>query len=404
MFYTGNTQEEHEYDGILIGQDKSYASETGDSFEEQMEARVYEGGRNSDVHFYFNTQTRFRPAPTTRKPEFKDERGQLPACEGKGDHLTTDDRDTQPVTPISFTHSLNSSKKAQKASKRKQLGTSSDYEESGNQTALRSYLNEISQEKLLKSEKEIDLARGIQTGDKNSLNSLIKANLRLVVSIAKKYLGKGLELEDLIQEGNLGLMQAAIKFDPSKGTRFSTYSTWWIRQAIQRSLSNKGRMVRIPIHITQEMYRLRRAAKPFFQNYGRSPTPAELSTITGIKPQEVLHVLASYSDVLSLDATFSGSEDSLENVIEDKTTELPEQRIASMILHKRIDLLLDKLSKEEKHVIELRYGLNTLELSTDIEIAREMKISALQVRRASVRAMRKLRRYNSHKILDDYLA
>lgn len=269
-------------------------------------------------------------------------------------------------------------------------------------TALHCYLREISHGDLLNPEKEIELARKIRVGDLKARNALIAGNLRLVVSIAKKYSGKGLDLDDLIQEGNLGLIQAALKFDPGKGTRFSTYATWWIRQAIQRALSNKSRMVRIPIHITQEMYRLRRGAKPFFQKFGRAPTPQELATTTGIKLEEIMHVLASNMDILSLDATLSGSEDSLDKFVEDHRTRLPEDAVDLSILRDRIYHLLDKLSKDEKTVIELRFGLKDEELATDVEIARKMKVSAIHVRRASVRAMRKLRKFNAHKGIADY--
>ena len=270
-------------------------------------------------------------------------------------------------------------------------------------SALQNYLKEVSHEHLIAPATEIELARRIQTGDLGARNNLIKANLRLVISIAKKYIGKGIEIDDLIQEGNLGLMQAARKFDPSKGTRFSTYATWWIRQAIQRALSNKSRLVRVPIHITQELYKLRRCAKPFFQRFGRAPTINELSLETGITAEEIMHVFNSNLEVFSLDAAIAHSEDSLDKIVENHKAAAPEQDVDQQILHKRINVLLNKLSSEEKHVIELRYGLNKAELATDAEIASELRAPTINIRRASVRAMRKLRKFTAHNSISDYL-
>lgn len=277
----------------------------------------------------------------------------------------------------------------------------SDY--SSGRTALSHYLNELSKRQLIRPERELELARQIKMGDLSARNSLITSNLRLVVSIAKRFTGKGLDMEDLLQEGNLGLMQAAVKFDPSRGTRFSTYATWWIRQAIQRALSNKARLIRIPIHIMQEMYRLRRGAKPFFQKLGRAPTPEELAKETGMKLEEVRHVLAIDTDVVSLDASIAGSDDSLDKIVEDNNTPLPEEIVDQTILHRRVRKLLENLSALEREVIILRYGLQGLELATDAEIAQHMATSTINVRRASVRAMRKLRKYNAHKAIGDYL-
>ncbi len=292
-------------------------------------------------------------------------------------------------------------KPASKVSKQKLDGTAAGLAEPG---SLAIYLHAVSRNKLLKAEEEIELARSIKHGDNAALLSLVTSNLRLVVSIAKKYSGHGLSLEDLIQEGNIGLIQSARKYDPSKGTRFSTYATWWIRQAIQRALSNKSRPVRVPIHITQQMYKLRRAARPYFQEFGRAPSAAEMSKDTGLSVAEVQHALSSNVQVVSLDETIgTEGEDTLELVVEDKSSAEPDAEIESSLLSRRVQALLGRLSAEEKRVMELRYGIGGEEHPTDAEIAAEMHTDCLFVRRATIRAMRKLRKFNKSKNISEFL-
>lgn len=270
-------------------------------------------------------------------------------------------------------------------------------------SSLKSYLSEVSKNPLLTANEEIELSRSIKQGSHSAMRKLISSNLRLVVSIAKRYSKRGLDLEDLIQEGNIGLMQAAAKFDPSKGTRFSTYATWWIRQAIQRALSNKSRPVRVPIHITQELYKLKKAAKPFYQKFGRAPSFLELADETGIALEEVEHVFKSNMQMLSLDETIgSDTEDTLDKIVEDKSSPAPEEEVELEILSDRVSRMLSRLSPEERSVMELRYGIGISAHPTDLEIALEMHIDALLVRRATIRAMRKLRKLNRHRQLSDY--
>lgn len=272
-------------------------------------------------------------------------------------------------------------------------------------STLRAYFNRLSRGCLLSPAQEIDLARAIQKGDKAALNLLVQSNLRLVVSIARRYMGHGVELEDLIQEGNLGLIQAAHKFDPQKGTRFSTYATWWVRQAVQRAIANKSRPVRIPVHINQQIWRLKKAARPFFQNLGRPPSLKEWSKASGVPPDQIMQIFQLDLQVVSLDEELSDdSEDTLEKLIEDRNSRLPEDFVEEQILKLKVDKLLARLSSDERRVMELRYGIGSDVLPTDAEIALAMDKDALFVRRAAVRAMRKLRKYLKHQVMMDYVS
>lgn len=273
------------------------------------------------------------------------------------------------------------------------------------ESSIRAYLHELSKEPLLTASQEIELARLTRQGNRLARVKLISANLRLVVSIAKRYVGRGLDLEDLIQEGNVGLMQAASKYDPSRGTRFSTYATWWIRQAVQRALSNKSRTVRVPVHVTQEMYKLKRAAKPFYQKYGRPPSVVELAAETGIDINEVMHVFRSSMHVSSLDEFLgSDNEDTLEKVVEDRSGNPPEKEIEQKLLEERVSGMLHRLAPDEEMVMKLRYGIGFEPHLTDLEIASAMHTDAITVRRATIRAMRKLRKLNRHREISEYLA
>lgn len=287
--------------------------------------------------------------------------------------------------------------------KEEDLDTSHRYELS----AIKSYFHDVGKHKLLKAEDEIHLARSFKNGNMVARNRLISSNLRLVISIAKKYTGSGLDLEDLIQEGNLGLIQAVAKFDPSRGSKFSTYATWWIQQAIQRAICNRGRCIRIPVHVTQQFYRLRKASKPFYQEHGRPPSAEELSKLTGMHVDEIAHILRSQMTVLSLDGHPGGlddGDDMLERMIPENDEEhSPEAGAEICLLSKRVGCLLAQLSHEERMVMELRYGLTGMAHPGDAEIAEEMHTDKRTVRRTTIRAMRKLRKLNANKSLAEYL-
>jgi len=266
------------------------------------------------------------------------------------------------------------------------------------------YLNEISKHKLLTAAEEIELGRGIQLGNDHAFRGLVAGNLRLVISIAKRYLHQGMDLEDLIQEGNLGLLQAVRKFDPSRGNKFSTYATWWIRQAMTRALSNKARAIRLPVHINEIMFKLRRAAKPFFQHKGRYPTIKELAEVTGIDEQEISHVLKSSVATLSINDFVGGEdEETLDKFIEDKTTLKPDEYAELELLHNKVDSLLNQLLAKERDVIRHLYGLAGKDAMNSRQVANALSMEINDVRLTESRALRKLKKLTINNQINDYL-
>jgi len=270
--------------------------------------------------------------------------------------------------------------------------------------SIRWYLNEVSKRSLLSAPQEIELGRGVQNGDAEATNALVAGNLRLVISIAKRYTHKGMDLEDLIQEGNIGLMQAVRKFDPTRGTKFSTYATWWIRQAIMRALSNKARTIRIPVHIHEQLFKIRKAAKPFNQLLGRYPSVQELSEATGIEVAEVESILKSTMDTISIDEFINQNDDTtLEKFIENQGSPNPEQYAEQEFLQRKIEKLLTVLPADEHTVIAHLYGLEGNLLKSTRQVATLLSIEIDEVRRIETRGVRKLRRLIRNRSLSDYL-
>lgn len=267
------------------------------------------------------------------------------------------------------------------------------------------YLHEVAKHRLLTGQEEIALGRANQFGDIASRDQLVAGNLRLVVSIAKRYTRQGLELEDLIQEGNLGLMQAVRKFDPTMGNKFSTYATWWIRQGITRALSNKGRTIRLPVHVHEQLFKLRRAAKPYYQRLGRYPTVEELSVETGISQSEIEHILKSSMTMLSFDDFVGAEEDeTLGKFVEDKNSAPPEACAEHAIIQMKIDKMFGSLSEQERTILNALFGLHGCAQLTAKQVADAMSLEVQDVRRIENKALRKLRRYNHNRSLSDYLA
>jgi RNA polymerase primary sigma factor len=267
------------------------------------------------------------------------------------------------------------------------------------------YLQEVSKHGLLRAQDEIELGRQIQEGDDQALLKLVAGNLRLVVSIAKRYMRQGMDFEDLIQEGNLGLMLAARKFDPSMGNKFSTYATWWIRQSITRALSNKSRVIRLPVHVNEMLFKLKRAAKPFYQKMGRAPTIPELCDATGLSHADVDHVLKSSMATVSMDEYISaGQEETLEKFIEDKGIPRPDEHAERELLSRKVSKLMSGLAADECDVLTPLYGLDGKSRRSAKEVAASLGIEVRDVRRIEIRALRRLRRATHNRQLVDFLA
>ncbi len=270
--------------------------------------------------------------------------------------------------------------------------------------SLRLYLREISRIPLLNAAKESNLAERAEHGEKEARNHLIEANLRLVVSIAKKYVGQGLSLEDLIGEGNIGLIRAVTKFDYKKGFRFSTYATWWIKQAITRSILEGTRVVRLPVYIMEEVMRVKRTTRQLYQEMGRDPTPANIGERLNMSPERVSELMIWAEKVFSLDAPLSEEEENtLGDIIEDVRERGPSEVADQHLLREEIRKVLGQLTLRERQVIELRFGLVDDHDHTLEEVGKKLKVTRERVRQIEERAIRKLRHPQASRILKDYL-
>ncbi len=270
--------------------------------------------------------------------------------------------------------------------------------------SLRLYLREIARIPLLSASREVMLAERAEAGDREARNQLIEANLRLVVSIAKKYVGQGLSLEDLIGEGNIGLIRAVTKFDYRKGFRFSTYATWWIKQAITRSILEGTRAVRLPVYIMEEVMRVKRMMRQLYQDLGREPTPEAIGAALSMSPERVSELLVWAEKVFSLDAPLSDEEENtLGDILEDERTMGPVETTDRQLLRDEVRRVLSNLTLRERQVIELRFGLKDEKDYTLEEVGRQLKVTRERVRQIEERAIRKLRHPMSSRLLKDYL-
>jgi RNA polymerase primary sigma factor len=269
---------------------------------------------------------------------------------------------------------------------------------------VRMYLKEIGRVPLLSSEDEVELARRIERGDEEAKRRLAEANLRLVVSIAKKYVGRGMLFLDLIQEGNLGLIKAVEKFDYRKGYKFSTYATWWIRQAITRAIADQARTIRIPVHMVETINKLIRVSRQLLQELGREPTPEEIATQMGIPVERVRDIMKIAQEPVSLETPIGEEEDShLGDFIEDQEAPAPAEAASFLLLKEQLEEVLETLSPREKRVLRLRFGLDDGRARTLEEVGQVFGVTRERIRQIEAKALRKLRHPSRSKKLKDYL-
>lgn len=269
---------------------------------------------------------------------------------------------------------------------------------------VRMYLKEIGRVDLLNAEQEVELAKRIEAGDDEARRDLAEANLRLVVSIAKRYVGRGMLFLDLIQEGNMGLLKAVEKFDYRKGFKFSTYATWWIRQAITRAIADQARTIRIPVHMVETINKLIRVQRQLLQELGRDPTPEEIARQMGIDGDRVREILKIAQEPVSLETPIGEEEDShLGDFIEDEDALAPAEVASFTLLREQLEDVLDTLTPREKKVLRLRFGLDDGRARTLEEVGREFGVTRERIRQIEAKALRKLRHPNRSKKLQDYL-
>ncbi len=273
--------------------------------------------------------------------------------------------------------------------------------------SVRLYLREIGKIPLLNAEEELALAQKVVSGDKKAKDQMAEANMRLVVSIAKRYSGRGLDFLDLIQEGNTGLLRAVEKFDPDKGFKFSTYATWWIRQAITRAIADQARTIRIPVHMVETINKLLRTQRRMTQDLNREPTIEELAKELEMEPEKVEYVMKIKQDITSLDAGVGrddGEDDTvLGDFIEDEDAASPEDAAANQLLKEQVQGILDVLTEREQKILKMRFGLDDGKSHTLEEVGQEFSVTRERIRQIEAKALAKLRKHKDAKKLYEYL-
>ncbi len=271
--------------------------------------------------------------------------------------------------------------------------------------SVRLYLREIGKIPLLTPEEELALAHRVVAGEKRAKDKMAEANMRLVVSIAKRYVGRGLDLLDLIQEGNTGLLRAVEKFDPDKGFKFSTYATWWIRQAITRAIADQARTIRIPVHMVETINKLLRTQRRLTQELNREPSNEEIAKELEIEVDKVEHIMKIKQDISSLDASVRDDEEDsvLGDFIEDEDTISPEESATGQLLKEHVKDMLSVLSEREQKILKLRFGLEDGKSHTLEEVGQEFNVTRERIRQIEAKALAKLRKHKDAKKLHDYI-
>jgi RNA polymerase primary sigma factor len=271
--------------------------------------------------------------------------------------------------------------------------------------SVRLYLREIGKIPLLKADEELALAQRVVAGDKDAKDKMAEANMRLVVSIAKRYVGRGLDLLDLIQEGNTGLLRAVEKFDPDKGFKFSTYATWWIRQAITRAIADQARVIRIPVHMFETINKLLRTQRRLTQELNREPTNEEIAEAMEMEVEKVEHIMKIKQDIHSLDASVRDDEEDsvLGDFIEDEDTVSPEESATGQLLKEHVKEMLSGLTDREQKILKLRFGLEDGKSHTLEEVGQEFSVTRERIRQIEAKALAKLRKHKDARKLHDYI-
>jgi RNA polymerase primary sigma factor len=271
--------------------------------------------------------------------------------------------------------------------------------------SVRLYLREIGKIPLLSADEELELARRVVAGDKDAKDKMAEANMRLVVSIAKRYVGRGLDLLDLIQEGNTGLLRAVEKFDPDKGFKFSTYATWWIRQAITRAIADQARTIRIPVHMVETINKLLRTQRRLTQELNREPSNEEIAEAMELDVDKVEHIMKIKQDIASLDASIRDDEEEsvLSDFIEDEDTISPEESATNQLLKEQVKGMLGALTEREQKILKLRFGLEDGRQHTLEEVGQEFSVTRERIRQIEAKALAKLRKHKDAKKLHDYI-
>ncbi len=309
---------------------------------------------------------------------------------------------------IEITDEISSDKFADLESEVEQMISSEEIERMQEGLAIddpvRMYLKEIGKVPLLEADEEIVLAEKMMQGDERAKNKIVEANLRLVVSIAKKHVGKGMQFLDLIQEGNLGLMKAVDKFDYAKGFKFSTYATWWIRQAITRAIADQARTVRIPVHMVETIHKVSRVSRQLLQELGREPSSEEIAEVIGMTPEKVRDTMKYALEPVSLETPIGEEEDShLGDFIPDEDSPAPSDAASYTLLKEQLNEVLHTLTPREEQVLKLRFGLLDGRTRTLEEVGKEFDITRERIRQIEAKALRKLRHPSRSKRLRDYL-
>jgi RNA polymerase primary sigma factor len=328
---------------------------------------------------------------------------------GKDDQVVQDDQanDEKEISVLEFVDEPDAAQLDEEEDDEDTLN-SNQYFDDVSDDSVRLYLREIGQIPLLNAEQELALAQKVVAGDKKAKDKMAESNMRLVVSIAKRYSGRGLDLLDLIQEGNTGLLRAVEKFDPDKGFKFSTYATWWIRQAITRAIADQARTIRIPVHMVETINKLLRTQRRMTQDLNREPTIEELAKELEMEPDKVEYVIKIKQDIQSLDAGVGrdgddGDESTLGEFIEDEDSATPEESAANQLLKEQVQSVLSSLSDREQKIVRMRFGLDNGKSHTLEEVGQEFAVTRERIRQIEAKALAKLRKHKDAKKLHEYL-